>query len=404
MISGSTTLDSEQCRGFSSCVAVKPEDCMGVIRAARSVSAWQLAAIFAVAVEFISPAVASPLRAQSAPIAYGSAVCSIPDSVHGKLERIARRVRGNVGIGAIHLESGTRLSLNGDRAFPMASVSKIPIALEFLRRVDAGEISFHETIVVPPTDFRPGNSPLAKWSRGRSVRLSIDSLFSLMLGVSDNTATDVILRMAGGPDEATRRLRELGVEGVRVDRSEARTFADLVGISEDVPESELYRVNHFRMRDALPVEHRGAARERYGHDPRDTATPEGMAELLALIYDGAGLSASSHELLLDVMTRSRSGRRRLRGLLPSSTKVAHKTGTMAAAINDVGIITLPNGAGHLALAVFVNTLHATTWRRERTIAEVARVLHDYFSAAYRVPEFGTLVAESSLYEMTLFAC
>jgi beta-lactamase class A len=159
------------------------------------------------------------------------------------------------------------------------------------------------------------------------------------------------------------------------------------------------------MRDALPVEHREAARERYGHDPRDTATPDGMAELLALIYDGAGLTESSRELLLGVMTRTRTGRRRLRGLLPSTTEVAHKTGTMAAAINDVGIITLPDGAGHLAVAVFVNTLHSTTWRRERTIAEVARVLHDYFSAVYGVPEFGTLAARADeLSELRLFAC
>ena len=49
-------------------------------------------------------------------------------------------MRGNVGIAAIHLESGTRLSLNGDRAFPMASVSKIPMALEFLRRVVEQEV------------------------------------------------------------------------------------------------------------------------------------------------------------------------------------------------------------------------------------------------------------------------
>jgi beta-lactamase class A len=386
-------------------MAVKPEEHMGVIRAARSIRAWQLAVILAGAPGLPVPAAGSSLDAQTAPAVFQPAVCSVPDSVHGKLAHIARRVRDNVGITAIHLESGMRVSFNGDQAFPMASVSKIPMALEFLRRVDAGEIALGETIVVPPTDFRPGNSPLAKWSRGRSVRVSIDSLFSLMIGASDNTATDVILRMAGGPEEATRRVRELGVEGVRVDRSEARTFADLVGISSDVPESELYRYNHFRMRDALPVEHREAARERYGYDPRDTATPNGMAELLARVYDGAGLTKSSRELLLDVMTRTRTGRRRLRGLLPSTTEVAHKTGTMAAAINDVGIITLPDGAGHLVVAVFVNTLRSTTWRRERTIAQAARLLHDYFTAVYGVPELSTLAADADgLSELRLFAC
>ena len=80
------------------------------------------------------------------------------------------------------------------------------------------------------------------------------------------------------------------------------------------------------------------------------------------------------------MLASRSGPRRIKGLLPRGTPVAHKTGTLAGAINDVGIITLPDGAGHLAVAVYVNTLHRTTYRRERTIAQASRALYDYFRA------------------------
>jgi beta-lactamase class A len=114
-------------------------------------------------------------------------------------------------------------------------------------------------------------------------------------------------------------------------------------------------------------------------DLRDTATPEGMAHLLAEIHLGGGLSAASHQRLLDVMTGSRTGARRLRGLLPQGTDIAHKTGTMAGSVNDVGIISLPDGRGHVAVAAFVNTLHSSTWRRERTIAEMTRLMFDYFS-------------------------
>ncbi len=353
---------------------------------------WQVAILIAIATGFAPTTRSASLQAQPAPIPHLPAECSVPDSVQQKLARIAKRVHGHLGIAAIHLESGARVSLNGDRGFPMASVSKVPMALEYLRRVDAGQIDPTETIVVRRTDYRPGNSPIARWSGGRAVKLTVDSLFSLMLGVSDNSATDVILNMSGGPEAATRRVRELGVEGVTVDRSEARTFADLVGIPETVPESDLYRVNYFRMRDALPAQHREDARERYGHDPRDTATPDGMAELLALIHEGQGLSEASHDRLLEIMTSTRSGRRRLKGLLPPDAEVAHKTGTMAAAINDVGIITLPDGAGHLVLAAFVNTLRSTKWRRERTIAQVARVLYDYFSAEYGFRSLSPLAA------------
>ena len=305
--------------------------------------------------------------------------CAAPDSLVRALERIARRVDGQIGIAAIHIESGMRVSVNGDRRFPMASVSKVPMALEFLHRVDAGDVSMDERLVLPITDFRPGNSPLASWSGGRPVTVTVDSLFRLMLEVSDNTATDAILGMAGGPEKVTGRLRELGIEDMDVDRSEARTFADLVGIPGTVPESELYRYSHFRMRDALPDSVRREARIAYGSDPRDTATPKATAHLMAAVWSGAGLTRESRDLLIETMSEARSGGRRIRGQLPRETPVAHKTGTMAAAINDAGIVTLPDGAGHLAVAAFVNTLHRTTYRRERTIAQASRAVYDFFA-------------------------
>lgn len=325
----------------------------------------------------LAAATAAPAGAQEA---LATVSCLVPDSVSGALARIARRVGGDVGIAALHVESGARVSFNGHRAFPMASVSKIPMALEYLRRVDRREIDPSERIVVPITDFRPGNSPLAAWSGGRAVHITVDSLFGLMIGASDNTATDVILARSGGPTAADRRVRELGVRGVRVDRSEARTFADLSGLPDTIPESELYRYRYFRLRDALAQDHRDSARVSYGGDPRDTATPEGMAHLLLELHRGAGLTPGSRARLLEAMTAARSGRRRLKGLLPGSVEVAHKTGTMAGAVNDVGILTLPEGRGHLIVAAFVNTLHRTTWRRERTIAEMTRLLYDHFSA------------------------
>jgi len=89
------------------------------------------------------------------------------------------------------------------------------------------------------------------------------------------------------------------------------------------------------------------------------------------------LSDTSQALLLRFMTETMTGLKRLRGELPAGTVVAHKTGSsgardgVAAATNDIGIITLPNGQ-HLAVAVFLTDSRADEASREHVIARVAR--------------------------------
>ncbi len=84
------------------------------------------------------------------------------------------------------------------------------------------------------------------------------------------------------------------------------------------------------------------------------------------------------------MTQTPTGLKRIKGLLPTGTVVAHKTGTSrtvngrTAATNDVGLITLPNGR-HLAVAVFVSDSRADDATREEVIARVARAAWDAWS-------------------------
>jgi beta-lactamase class A len=81
---------------------------------------------------------------------------------------------------------------------------------------------------------------------------------------------------------------------------------------------------------------------------------------------------------LDIMRRCRTGEARLRGLLPEGTEIAHKTGTIGGTANDVGIITLPDNAGHVVIAAFVKSSQKEVPARERAIAEIARAVHDFF--------------------------
>jgi beta-lactamase class A len=103
--------------------------------------------------------------------------------------------------------------------------------------------------------------------------------------------------------------------------------------------------------------------------------------LLRALFERRGLSESSQALLLKFMVASTPGAKRLKGLLPSGTVVAHKTGTsgtekgLTAATNDIGIITLPEGR-HLAVAVFVSDSPADEATRESVIAKVAKAVWD----------------------------
>jgi beta-lactamase class A len=112
-------------------------------------------------------------------------------------------------------------------------------------------------------------------------------------------------------------------------------------------------------------------------DPRDHTTPHAYLKLLLAIDGGKALSAESSKFLLGVMSRTRTGAGRIKGLLPKGTPVAHKTGTAGGIANDVGYVTLPDDR-RFAIAVFTNSSKTSVADRDRAIAEVARALYDFY--------------------------
>ena len=127
---------------------------------------------------------------------------------------------------------------------------------------------------------------------------------------------------------------------------------------------------------------------------QDTTTPGEMAKLLMKLYKKEALSASSTDLLIDIMQKCRTGGRRIKGLLPRKVKVAHKTGTWAPNeeqylnypgseklfrfASDVGIITLPNNKGHIAIAIYVKSKDPSDDPRTQAIALASRAIYNYF--------------------------
>jgi beta-lactamase class A len=285
---------------------------------------------------------------------------------------------GTMGIAALHLESGRSAWLNPDEAFPMASTYKVPIAVRLLSMVDDGELALDQRVDIGTEEYSPGSGMLAKLLDDPGLSVSIHNLLEIMLLISDNTATDRLLDTVGGGGAVTAHMRAIGVDGVRVDRPTIRLIGDWLGV-EDMPSASGRTWDDYvELVDALPEAEREQAKFAFELDPRDTATPRGMAMLLEKIWRGEALSSASTDLLIDIMERCETGEARLKGLLPEGTVLAHKTGTIGRTTNDVGVVTLPGDAGNVVVVAFVKNSDLSGPERERAIAEAARAAHDYF--------------------------
>lgn len=287
------------------------------------------------------------------------------EELQKQIEQIASAAKGRVGVAAVVLAEqmavGSRqiaespnsdspiVSLNLHGHFPMQSVYKLPIGMAVMQQVDAGKISLEQRVRVTTADFigRAAHSPIRdKYPKG--IELSVSELMAWMLGESDGTASDVLMSLAGGPKAIQAYLTEL------------------------------------KITDMIVIDTEKAFAQDHSLQFRNWATPEAAVTLLRALHERRGLSEQSQVLLLKLMAESRPGAKRLKGLLPAVTIVAHKTGTsgtengITAATNDIGIVKLPNG-NHLAIAVFVADSPADQDTREAVIARIAKAVWDKWS-------------------------
>ena len=300
-------------------------------------------------------------------------------SVGAAIERVASPLAGRIGFAAQEIGGKEVIAFNGDETFVMASTYKVAIAAAVLDRVDKKELSLDQLVEITPDMMMIGDAALSDTFVHPGLQLSIANLIEVMITESDNTATDISMGLAGGPAAVTKYLRRLGITDFRVDRLTGEIIGEFYGLPG--PATMKVATEAFKTRPELAttLDDRNLDFEA---DPRDHATPLAMLQLLLAIDSGTAMSPKSREFLLGVMSRTRTGAGRLKGLLPRGTPVAHKTGTIGGVANDVGYITLPDGR-RFAIAVFTNSSETSEANRDRAIAEIARSLFDYFFVAQK---------------------
>lgn len=276
--------------------------------------------------------------------------CARAASLSDQIGRVAEEAGGRMGVSAVLVETGEHVAWHGDQPFFMASTVKFPVALLVLYLVDEGKLRLDQKIAVTASDRSPGVTTLGgKFRPG--AEFTVRDLLGYMILNSDNTACDVLMRISGGPPAVLAKVQELGIQGIRVDRTEKRNSAD-------------YDRSHAR----------------FIKDIRNTSTPDAMAALLAKFQQGETLKPASTALLRELMEQTTTFPNRIKGQLPPGTVVAHKTGTWGrAATNDVAIITLPGGTKHIAIAIFSNGSKRTLSEVESTIAKISRIVYDHWT-------------------------
>ncbi len=277
---------------------------------------------------------------------------SIP-SLQKEIASIVSAKNAVVGVAIRGSNDADTLSLNGDGHFPLQSVFKFHIALVVLSEVDKGKLKLDQKIRIDKKELLPGlYSPLRdKYPNGAT--LSLSELINYSVAKSDNVACDVLIRLLGGPQAVEQYFHKHGFKDIAIK------------INEEVQQAK------------------------WDLQFQNWTTPREANAVLKAFYDNRSgyLSAKSHGFIWKVMRGTETGKDRLKARLPAGTVVAHKTGTsgtnkagLTAAVNDIGIVFLPNGQ-HYCISVFVTNSTESDEVNAKIIADISRAAWDYFHAA-----------------------
>jgi beta-lactamase class A len=278
--------------------------------------------------------------------------------------RIAERLvsfQGVLGVAAVHLDTGETIAVAADTRFPTASGIKTAVMVEVFQQVAAGRLALDRAVTLPE-DAKVGGSGVLKELHAGSAPTVADLLF-LMIAISDNTATNLLIGLVGTP-AVNERMAALGLPHTRLYRP---TFRG--GRPEAFPDEE----------------------KEYG---LGSSTPREMAALMEKIARGRAVSEDASRQMEALLGKQQVHELVCR-LLPSPDEgvtVAHKTGqdeeklpdaqgAPGSVRMDAGIVSTPKG--RYVVAIFARRVRdmRSTVDNDALVtgAWVSRAVYDHFT-------------------------
>lgn len=301
--------------------------------------------------------------------------------LQSKMDALIQSSEGSIGIGVYNLKTDQAFYFNGNKPFPMASTYKVAIATHLLQLVDKGKVNLNRMVTIHSWELVPGGSGvISEQLHAPGISLSMFNLLQLMIRKSDNTATDLLLSLSGGPSAVTASLKKLDITNMRVDRPTIDIQAEGYGVEKEinaipVKNRDINTLN--KILDSGSPEARQAAILHYQNGNLDTTTPKAMVQLLKLIATHEAMSVKNSQLLIEIMSRTETGPDRLKKLLPETVVVAHKTGSFEKTISDVGYVYDPAKPDKKIIMV-VYTNGNSKKDGEEIIAKIADITYHFF--------------------------
>jgi beta-lactamase class A len=280
-----------------------------------------------------------------------------PQYIRDQIHQLGSGFDGRVGIAVKSIDDGWETGWRDHELYPQQSVSKLWVAITALDAVDRGKVSLDDPVTLTRADLTLFHQPIAdEVLKTGSYTTTLADLMTREITQSDNTANDRLMRAVGGPQAVRGMIERKNLGAIRFANGERTMQSRIAGVTW----SQDYSIGgkFFQVRDALPMNVRQAAFDRYVANPYDGAAPNAIVSALARLKRGELLSAKSTAYLLDIMSRTRTGPNRLRGGLQPGWTLNHKTGTgqelggAQAGYNDIGILTAPDGRSY-AVAVMI---------------------------------------------------
>jgi len=251
------------------------------------------------------------------------------------LNQMAAQFDGVMAVAFKDLETNDLVAINADTLMPQASSIKVAVLVEFLRQVQAGKLRLEDRVEIRKAQFAGGNGVLQDFGDGTSA-VALRDLASLMIVVSDNTATNLLIERVGQAQVNTM-LETAGFERTRLMRKMMQ------------PEEE-----------RRGVENVSTARE--------------MARIFEQLYHGKLLDAQRTALALELLKNEKNEVTPIGRGLPAGVALASKPGSLTGVRCESGIVLLE---GHPYVLSVMTTYAADDPAAERAITEVSRRVYGY---------------------------